>query len=598
MFKSTLLKNYFDALRLNFFTLILFEFLYKALGTFILFPFFLHLMRNLITGFGTTLITTENILLVFQSTTNILIFLIIALVFLYYFLIEITTIIIGLNYGLENKQINIITLIKEGILTSLNYLSINNWLAFIFIIIFLPILHIGLKSGIAEALYLRLYLSYYTDFTFSISTLFLTVLIELVLLILFSNLFIYFVKFKVSILASCVLCLRSLKEHFKKSLKEVVKTILITFLLFVGIFLIFFILGIIAYLILFSSGSSTETYRLLIEILSPLAIGFFSLLAILMPLFYFSGLLGFHFKHNEITITENRANRRLKAALISVIIITFCVFQGSVTAKSISEDALTIAQTGAIITAHRGNSSENYESTQNAFESAIQNGAEYLECDIQRTKDGILVINHTIDVPTVDGLKRIRNMNFADLRQLEIINNKTKEPTGQFILTLDELLTLAKDRAKLNIELKKIQNDTDLVDQVVSTVKDFQMEDDVYIASGNYPYVLEIEEKYPELNSLFLTSSNYGDIENFTFDSLSLEQEAIDQDTVDRIHLRGKMIQAWTLDNKEEILNMLNKNVDYLIVNDVHLAQTILAEHRPDQAQQLKEILALILYKV
>ncbi|NLE79792.1 MAG: glycerophosphodiester phosphodiesterase [Rhodococcus sp.] len=108
-----------------------------------------------------------------------------------------------------------------------------------------------------------------------------------------------------------------------------------------------------------------------------------------------------------------------------------------------------------LVVAHRGASAALPEHTLAAYELALQEGADGLECDVRLTRDGHLVCVHdrTID-RTSNGTGIVSDMSLAELREF---NFGTEEsPAG--ILTLGELITLTLDwqsrPVKLFVETK------------------------------------------------------------------------------------------------------------------------------------------------
>lgn len=90
--------------------------------------------------------------------------------------------------------------------------------------------------------------------------------------------------------------------------------------------------------------------------------------------------------------------------------------------------------------AHRGSNGEFPEETAPAYMRAIEEGADFIETDIQATKDGILVCNH--DVTLDDTTDIADHKEFADReRTYEVQGVNT---TGYFLVdfTLEELKTL------------------------------------------------------------------------------------------------------------------------------------------------------------
>lgn len=70
-----------------------------------------------------------------------------------------------------------------------------------------------------------------------------------------------------------------------------------------------------------------------------------------------------------------------------------------------------------IVIAHRGASGYVKENTLKSFKAAFDMGAKYLETDIQRTKDGKLVLYHDYILP---GGKYIKESSLEDLKKIEV----------------------------------------------------------------------------------------------------------------------------------------------------------------------------------
>lgn len=107
------------------------------------------------------------------------------------------------------------------------------------------------------------------------------------------------------------------------------------------------------------------------------------------------------------------------------------------------------------VVAHRGASGTRPEHTLAAYELALQEGADGVECDVRLTRDGHLVCVHdrTVD-RTSSGTGLVSEMSLDELRDLDFGNNGAPSP----VLTLSELITLVLDwrsrPTKLFIETK------------------------------------------------------------------------------------------------------------------------------------------------
>lgn len=126
-----------------------------------------------------------------------------------------------------------------------------------------------------------------------------------------------------------------------------------------------------------------------------------------------------------------------------------------------------------LVIAHRGNSSEAPENTFAAFESALGCGATVVECDVQMTRDGHLVVIHDATLDRTTNRKGdVRDLSLAEVRSADASFPDAFGTTfaPQRIPTLGELLAFLKGRARLMLEIKKesSQKDSDAFERRIA----------------------------------------------------------------------------------------------------------------------------------
>jgi glycerophosphoryl diester phosphodiesterase len=100
----------------------------------------------------------------------------------------------------------------------------------------------------------------------------------------------------------------------------------------------------------------------------------------------------------------------------------------------------------ALIIAHRGHSIAVPENTLEAYRRAIELGVEMIECDVNRTKDGELVMIHdwTLD-RTTSGSGRVEDMTLSEIRDLDAGSSFDPSFAGLRVPTTAETLDLARE---------------------------------------------------------------------------------------------------------------------------------------------------------
>jgi glycerophosphoryl diester phosphodiesterase len=105
-----------------------------------------------------------------------------------------------------------------------------------------------------------------------------------------------------------------------------------------------------------------------------------------------------------------------------------------------------------IVVAHRGASVEQPENTIEAFEAAIDAGADAVEFDVRMTRDGVPIVMHDQDVSrTTNATGLVMKLPLDEIRRLSI-----ELPGGGAagVPTLEEALACLSGRAAADIELK------------------------------------------------------------------------------------------------------------------------------------------------
>lgn len=138
------------------------------------------------------------------------------------------------------------------------------------------------------------------------------------------------------------------------------------------------------------------------------------------------------------------------------------------------------------IGAHRGAHSLATENTRAAFEAAIRPGVDFIETDVRRTMDGVLVLHHDPQAFQMP----IAQSGFRSL--LELCRTR-----GADLTTLEELLQLASGRIRLDIELKEPGYE----DQVVSQIRNSGMPtEDFVITTFFAPALAAFKALWPEVH--------------------------------------------------------------------------------------------------
>jgi glycerophosphoryl diester phosphodiesterase len=229
---------------------------------------------------------------------------------------------------------------------------------------------------------------------------------------------------------------------------------------------------------------------------------------------------------------------------------------------------------GTLIYAHRGASGYAPENTMAAFEKAVQLGSNGIECDVQMTKDGHLVICHDEEVDrTTDGKGFIKDFTFKELSALDAGSWFGKEFRGQRVPLLSELLELVKGTGLgLNIEIKSgIVLYPGIEEKVLSEVEAFGLQNKVIISSFNHYSVHEAKRLAPSVKAGILYMEGLFEPWNY-MRSVGCEcahpfYMSLVPEVAAEIKGKGFMINVFTVNDPEHAVKLAAMGVDIIITN-------------------------------
>ncbi len=228
--------------------------------------------------------------------------------------------------------------------------------------------------------------------------------------------------------------------------------------------------------------------------------------------------------------------------------------------------------------AHRGASGYAPENTIAAFDKAVEMKADYIEIDVQRSKDGELVIIHDTTVDrTTDGTGKVGNLTFEQIRSLDAGSWKGEQFKGEKIPTFDEILDRYHGKTGILIELKAPELYPGIEAQVAQELMERNLDkpqnEKIIIQSFNFESMKITNNLLPKVPIGVLTSSRahttvtalhefagYADYFNPSYGIVS-------EDLVNRVHNLGMKIQSWTVRSQETADFLLQMNVDGIITD-------------------------------
>lgn len=230
------------------------------------------------------------------------------------------------------------------------------------------------------------------------------------------------------------------------------------------------------------------------------------------------------------------------------------------------------------ITCHRGYSAVAPENTLPAFQAAIDFGADCVELDVQMTADGVIMVSHDPSLKRCTGVdRRICDMTYDEVRQLDAGSSFSSAYAGTQIPTLQEVIDLCKGKIRMNIEIKDNAKTPELEAETARLIWENGITDEVCVTALSYHSLEKIKAADPQIRTGYILAvgiGNYYELPDADF--FSVETTFITAGMVSSIHLTGKTVSAWTVDREEDVKVLCNKRVDDLITGDPEMVKYVL----------------------
>lgn len=243
-----------------------------------------------------------------------------------------------------------------------------------------------------------------------------------------------------------------------------------------------------------------------------------------------------------------------------------------------------------LIIAHRGASAYAPEHTILAYKKAVELGADYIEIDLQMTKDGHLVAMHddTVD-RTTNGEGKVSDYTLVELKKLDAgswfnkANPSQASPDfeGLTIPTLREIFTEFGQDVNYYIETKHPDQYTNMEKKLLSLLDEFGLLDEtvedgkVLIQSFSEKSLRTIHEMEPSLSLVQLqtqkeakkaTKKTFKKISEYAV-AVGPNYKAIDEDYVKKATDAGLHVHPFTVDDPHKIEELANWGVAGVFTN-------------------------------
>lgn len=603
------IRQYREMLLMNRRTLVGFEFVFKLLTVLIAVPLFSGAFKLIMKVTGYSYLTLENVAAFILHPVTLLSLIVLIILMTAYNMFDIATVIIILDQSYQKKKVRIREAVGMSVRRCRELLHLSS-LPLAFLTLFLiPFLNLGMASGLITTIQIP---EFITDYILKDKVLLPLCMTAVLLLAILLVRWLYSLHF-------FILEGESFQQARKRSgllgAGKHIRDLAVLFVLQAAITFAYVLFILVGILLIVAMNAALGRFLLIKSILASLVWLFIAVsAAIFMALstpFSYAGISVLYYARRQER-GEEIHSLKLEAlepagkkhhglrfllggaaavALVLAVRFTYGLYRGE---YNLNIEYVRTTE----VTAHRGASVNYPENTMSAFVGAKELGADWIELDVQQTKDGEIIVIHDTNFKRTTGLDRNTwELTYAEVCRLDAGSFFAPDFQGERIPLLSEVIAFAEENnVRLNIELKPTGHETDFEKSVVDIIREYDFAEECVVTSQVYQVLENVKSYDPQIRTVYVMSLAYGDITTLeAADHFSVEAANVSKELVGRVHREGKELYAWTVNTRESISRMVEMNVDNIITDNISLAkETIYAAKTSDLISEYIKMLERI----
>lgn len=585
--------------------LILFEILWKLVTLLVIAPACAGLIQLAIHLAKLKYLTTSNLLQFLRSPWTILLLAVLLLLAALYTLFEIAAVCTCFRQSRFQKvRTTLGRMVRSGLQSVLHFFRGGGPFLVLHLLVLIPLMQFSATSGIFTAMGIPDFLAYYMTKKEFLLTIYVAAIILCCLLSVrwvFSS--VLFTQNQCSYRSARATSVQLVRGRFWQTFFSV---LVWNCCYFAALLVFLCMITVVVLMVIRATGSNdlimSQAMRIL-KLLIQIVLWSFSFFATPIYMAHLTALLEKRcVQMPEVVLPEPvPLSRSAKPFRRSTAVLTACCFTVAALGLNLSyvysvftgkaNFRLALFQNPTVM-AHRGLSADAPENTLYAFSDAISVGADFIELDVQQTRDGVLVVMHDSNLKRTTGVnKDIWDVDYADIQNLDAGSWFDPAYANARIPTLEETLQFVDKRAKLNIEIKPTKHGSDTLEQdVAELITQYQYTDACYVTSFSYGSLKKVKEANPEIRTGYLMSVAYGQFYSLKYaDAFSLNKVFVTSQVVNAAHQQGKQIFAWTVNGMSEVRSLCNLHVDSIITDDPVMVQNVIS--RDSTGETLRSVL-------
>lgn len=216
-----------------------------------------------------------------------------------------------------------------------------------------------------------------------------------------------------------------------------------------------------------------------------------------------------------------------------------------------------------LVIGHRGAAGHAPENTIESISCAIGMGVDYIEIDVQPTRDGRLVVFHDRTLRRLTGLYGyVRDYTFLELTEKADLSNRQKIPSFEAVCDL-----VSKSNVGLFVEIKS----PGIESAILKTLRNYFDISSCLLGSFYHRSILKLKQLDPTVKTIALMVgvplSTRNIIRATQCNYLGLGIGSLDEQQIREVRSEGCGVIIWTVDDADELPLLCELGIDGVVSN-------------------------------
>ncbi len=233
------------------------------------------------------------------------------------------------------------------------------------------------------------------------------------------------------------------------------------------------------------------------------------------------------------------------------------------------------------LTAHRGAAVAAPENTLASIRAAAALGADRIEIDVMRSRDGALVLAHDVDFRRIaNDPRRVADLTLEEIRDIDVGSSFDASFASERMPTLDEALAMLREEGiavPLNVELKVNGDAVELARRTVE-VLDGAGDTESVVTSLSLEALAAVRRLDPARRTGAILTASFGNIHRMDVDLYSVPVNRATSGLRARARSLGREIVVWGVHDQDTLTNVALRGFGGVIAPDVEAMRSRLDE--------------------